>query len=205
MFDQDSYQRFLDRYQDSVPPPWDTGTVPPEVVALVTGPDAPPPGRALDVGCGTGTNSVYLAQHGWQVTGVDFIPLALDRARARAAAASLDEARVRFVAADISDPGFLPDHPPVSFWLDIGCLHSLQPSDQPTYAEHAHRLIAPGGRLLLYAFCPYLRLRDGRPRGVDPATVEDSFRPAFAIERVQHGFEANANDRASAWYWLRRR
>ncbi len=55
--------------------PWDTGISPPELVAVVEGDQALPPGKALDLGCGTGTNSIYLAQHGWDVSGVD-LPLA---------------------------------------------------------------------------------------------------------------------------------
>ncbi|TMK17193.1 MAG: methyltransferase domain-containing protein [Actinobacteria bacterium] len=54
--------------------PWDTGVTPPEVVDLIEGPAAVAAGRALDLGCGTGTNVRYLAQHGWEATGVDAVP-----------------------------------------------------------------------------------------------------------------------------------
>ncbi len=57
--------------------PWDQGVIRPELIEVVDGPDALPVGRALDIGCGTGTQSIYLAQHGWQVTGVDFVRKAL--------------------------------------------------------------------------------------------------------------------------------
>ncbi len=62
-------------------PPWDTGIPPPEVVAYAA---RHPAGRALDIGCGTGASSVYLAQAGWRVTGIDFVALAIRRARQRA-------------------------------------------------------------------------------------------------------------------------
>ena len=64
-------------------PPWDTEITPPEVVELVEG-EGPSPGRALDLGCGTGTNCVYLARHGWEVVGVDFSVLAIRPARRKA-------------------------------------------------------------------------------------------------------------------------
>ncbi len=60
------------------------------------GDDALPAGSALDLGCGTGDSSIYLAQHGWKVTGVDFVPKALEKARAKAAAAgAVDQLRPR--------------------------------------------------------------------------------------------------------------
>ena len=63
--------------------PWDTGVTPPEVVDLIEGPDALPAGRALDLGCGTGTNVAYLAEHGWDATGVEADRRALDAAEHR--------------------------------------------------------------------------------------------------------------------------
>ncbi|TEU17501.1 MAG: methyltransferase domain-containing protein, partial [Anaerolineales bacterium] len=56
-------------------PPWDTEVTPPEVVELIEG-EGLSPGRALDLGCGTGTNCIYLVRHGWEVVGVDFSLLA---------------------------------------------------------------------------------------------------------------------------------
>ena len=68
--------------------PWEHEPLVP-LVELIAGPDALPPGRMLDVGCGTGGDAIYAALHGWQVTGVDAVPLALDRARRSAQAAGV--------------------------------------------------------------------------------------------------------------------
>ena len=57
------------------------------------------PGTALDLGCGTGDNSIYLAKHGWQVTGVDYVAKPLDKARAKAAA---NKVAVNFAQADVT-------------------------------------------------------------------------------------------------------
>jgi SAM-dependent methyltransferase len=79
--------------------PWDGHPLSTKLRELVEGTDTLLPGSALDVGCGTGDASIYLAQHGWQVTGVDFTPKALDKARAKARAAGVT---VNFVHADVT-------------------------------------------------------------------------------------------------------
>jgi Methyltransferase domain len=63
---------------------WRRATPPAELVELVEGPSALAVGRALDLGCGTGTDTIYLARHGWDVTAVDMVPKALAIARRNA-------------------------------------------------------------------------------------------------------------------------
>src|ERR1044071_7415465 len=72
-----------DSYASGEPLPWDTGTPDPMLVEMIES-RAIPPGRALEVGCGTGTNAIYLAQHGFEVIGIDVAPLAVEQARAKA-------------------------------------------------------------------------------------------------------------------------
>ena len=69
--------------------PWELRPVIPAWRRITDGPDALPPGRALDVGCGTGRDACYLAGRGWQVTGVDIVAAAIGRARRRAAASGV--------------------------------------------------------------------------------------------------------------------
>ena len=71
---------------------WRRPTPPADLVALVEGPSALPAGRALDLGCGTGTDAIYLAIHGWDITGVDAVPKALATARRDASAAGVARA-----------------------------------------------------------------------------------------------------------------
>ena len=124
-------------------PPWDTEVTPPEVVELVEG-EGLPPGRALDLGCGTGTNCIYLARHGWEVVGVDFSVLAVYQARRKARRAGVD---CQFYRGDVTDLAFLAD--PFDLALDIGCLHSLPPEGGERYAAEVARLVRPGGLYLL--------------------------------------------------------
>jgi 2-polyprenyl-3-methyl-5-hydroxy-6-metoxy-1,4-benzoquinol methylase len=84
-------------------------------------------GSALEVGCGTGDCSIYLAQHGWKVTGVDFVAKALDKARAKAVAADVS---VNFVQADVthlSQAGIGADFQLI---VDNGCLHNMSDGDR---------------------------------------------------------------------------
>lgn len=200
--DRSRYERFLAAYRQAEPPRWDTGIVPPEVRALVEGPDPLPAGRALDVGCGTGVSAVYLAGRGWRVTGVDWVAAALKQARARARAAGLGQAQIRFVRADAGAPDFLPGHPAVDLWLDIGCLHGLAEPARLRYAHHAARLVTAGGLLRLYAWRRHAD-KDGPP-GLDPGDVAHLFAPAFDLLDVALSRDTAGEERRAAWYALRR-
>jgi SAM-dependent methyltransferase len=175
-------------------PPWDTEVTPPEVAELIEGGELAP-GRALDLGCGTGTNCIYLARHGWEVVGVDFSILAIRRARRKARWAGGD---CQFYRGDVTDLAFLAD--PFDLALDIGCLHSLPPESWGRYAAEVARLVRPSGLYLLYAFTP--RPDQSAPRGVAPEEVRSLFASAFTLEREEGGEDLSGP--RSAWYWLRR-
>jgi hypothetical protein len=76
-----------ERYRDG-DRPWDTGQPSAELQQVVSR-HAIRPCRALDIGCGTGTNCVWLAQQGFDVTGIDVAPLAIEQANCRAQAAGV--------------------------------------------------------------------------------------------------------------------
>ena len=80
--------------------PWDTGITPPEMVsALESGNVAI--GRALDLGCGTGTNAIYLARHGFEVTAIDISRRAISLAKRKIRSAQLTD-RVRVERGDVT-------------------------------------------------------------------------------------------------------
>lgn len=125
-------------------PPWDTNQSPPELLAFIQN---HPPGRALDLGCGTGTNAIELARHGWQVTGVDFINQALEKARMKAEQSAV---QVTFLQDDVTR--LIDVQAYFDLILDIGCFHSIRQKDRVRYLENIYRLLAEGGTYLLYAF-----------------------------------------------------
>jgi SAM-dependent methyltransferase len=169
-------------------PPWDTGVTPPELERFVA---SHPPGRALDLGCGTGTNVVYLAQHGWSVVGVDFAARAIAKARRRARDAGIAD-RCTFEVGDVTR---LAVTGPFDLALDIGCLHSIPVGGRAGYASGLARVVRPGGTYLLYAFAP-----GGPATGLTAEDVRAAFADAFEIVSTEEG-----KGWPSAWYTLVRR
>ncbi|MEK6226202.1 MAG: class I SAM-dependent methyltransferase [Chloroflexota bacterium] len=165
---------------------WDTGVTPPELERFV---GSHPPGRALDLGCGTGTNVVYLARHGWEAVGVDFAGRAIAKARRRARDAGV---RATFLVGDVTH---LAAEGPFDLALDLGCLHAIPVSGRAGYAVGLARVVRPGGTYLLYAFAP-----DGPTFGFTTEDVRATFADSFDIVDVEQG-----KGRPSAWYTLVRR
>jgi SAM-dependent methyltransferase len=134
---------------------WDRGVPTSDLVELVEGASPSPPGRALDIGCGTGTDSIYLAEHGWDVTGVDMVPRALAIARRKAAAAGVTP---RFVEGDVTRLRDFGVGGGYALLLDFGCFHTIPPDQRDAYVESVSEAAAPGSTLLLFGFARPPRL-----------------------------------------------
>jgi SAM-dependent methyltransferase len=148
--------------------PWEQDEPISDLAELVAGPNALPPGRALDIGCGTGRNAVYCARRGWQVTGIDDVARALQRARQHIDDAGQD---VRLIHGDIAGmPEVGRDY---SLLLDIGCLHGLNKAQLGRAVTSISRAAAPGATLLMFAIAP------GAPKpapiGIEPDDIQDLF------------------------------
>lgn len=126
--------------------PWDTGITPPEVVSLVES-GAVERGWALDLGCGSGVTSRYLAAHGFRVVGLDLSHFALSRGKRAAEAADLAS---YFVRASVADLSFLRMSATVA--VDVGCFHSLPPEARTAYVRTLADHLVLGGHYLLYTF-----------------------------------------------------
>lgn len=149
--------------------PWEHEPLAP-LVELIEGSDALPPGKMLDVGCGTGGDAIYAALHGWQVTAVDAVARALDRARRSARAAG---AQVRFLQADITRAGPVEVGAGYTLLWDGGCLHGLTPAQRQRAAATMTDAAAAAATLLIFAFGP--GHRGPAPRGIDPAQIHALF------------------------------
>ena len=149
--------------------PWDGHPLAQSLRGLVEGDAALSPGTALDLGCGTGDNCIYLAKHGWQVTGVDFVAKALDKARAKAEA---NKVNVNFARADVTRLSAEGVGSGFALIVDNGCLHGMSAEDRDAYVREVTAVAAPDARLLLVEFVPGASL--GVP-GIEPDDVKRRF------------------------------
>jgi cyclopropane fatty-acyl-phospholipid synthase-like methyltransferase len=180
--------------------PWDTGIPPPELVAVVEGNEHLPPGKALDLGCGTGTNVIYMLQHGWNATGVDFVPRAINQAKRKASVAGVSP---QFLVGDVTRLTELGLGSDSDLLLDLGCLHSIPDERRDAYVKGATAVARPGATMLL--FCFVRREPEPRrvgPRGVARGEVAQRFARGWEILNEQAGQPMLGMD--AAWYRLQR-
>lgn len=157
--------------------PWDDHPLARGLRELVEGNGSPAlsPATALDLGCGTGDNSIYLAQHGWQVTGVDFTPKALQKARAKADANNVS---VTFVHADVTRLSSTGVGSGFTLIVDNGCIHGMSDHDRVAYAREVTAVTTPDARLLIVAFTPGAVFG---VRGIEQTGVERLFSPGWML------------------------
>jgi SAM-dependent methyltransferase len=184
-------------------PPWETGQ-PSAELARVLAEERITPCRVIELGCGSGINAVWLAQQGFNVTGVDLTPLAIERARRRAADAGMS---VRFVLGDVLN---LPaEKDPFPFFFDRGCYHAVRQIDAAAYVQSLQRVTAPGALGLILTG----NAREPSPPGQGPPVVSAEelhaeLEPAFQIVHLREfRFDVHTNEERGplAWScWLRR-
>jgi SAM-dependent methyltransferase len=166
-------------------PPWDTGISPLELMEYI---QSHPPGRALDMGCGTGTNVITLAKHGWQATGVDFAIPAVRNARKKASEAGVE---VDFYIDDVTRLEHISGE--FDLVLDMGCFHSLSSDGRQKYMHKLTRVLAPSGAFLVYVF---FKDTDEEGAGVSEADLK-KLEESLELEWRQNGTERGR--RPSAW------
>lgn len=170
--------------------PWDSGMPPPELVEWVVGPAALAPGRALDIGCGTGTNCKYLLDHRWEVTGVDFVPRAIVAAKQKAPGATL-------LVGDVTKLGELGVTGAFDLMLDLGCFHSIPELRRDAYVREVAQVAAPAATLLMFAF--------GEKGPGTPAAPEAEIRRRFSGDFDLAEVRPGAPFRKQTWYRLLRK
>jgi SAM-dependent methyltransferase len=179
--------------------PWELGVREPLRTLVEDGRLQPQPGdRAIDLGCGTGAMSVYLAQNGWTTTGVDFSPVARRKAAERAADAGVD---LTILPGDLTADTIPGAEGPFELLLDWGTLDDFKGQQRRRMAALMTRLAAPAARCFLYCFFAPL---DELPRisfsgpsrlspSIQPGEMEELFGDDWAIEHL-HEFDSQRQE-----------
>ncbi|GIV18318.1 MAG: hypothetical protein KatS3mg023_0069 [Armatimonadota bacterium] len=141
-------QRWQQRYRESPPQqmPWHREQ-PAETLVEAVRRGLLPKGITIDLGCGTGTDLIYLAQQGYRVIGVDIAIEPLRFARERIRQAGLD---IPLLQADARSLPFRDAT--IDLICDSGCFHSFAPEIRPMYARSVARVLKPGGILFMREF-----------------------------------------------------
>lgn len=192
-----SHPSWNDSYASGEPLPWDTGTPDPLLVAMIQS-HAIKPGRTLEVGCGFGTNAIYLADHGFDVVGIDVAPVAIENARARA------HGRCRFETLDFLNeaaPG-----PPFQFVFDRGCFHTFdEEGERVRFAQNVAGVLVTAGIWLSLIGSTEGPRRDGGPPRRSAREVMNAIEPALEILELRSGEFSVRGEELKAWLCLSRK
>jgi len=164
----------------------------------------PPYGPALDLGCGSGIWGIELAKRGWDVTGVDIVDRALERARERVRQKGVE---VRLVKGDVTDLATTQVGAGFKLVLDTGTFHGLSGAQREAMGREVGAVAADDATVLLLAWAP--KRRGPLPRGASRAEIEAAFPGWNVADAGPTGFEApkpvellmRPDER---WYRLRR-
>lgn len=186
--------------------PWDIG--PRRGRVDLVGSGRLQPCRAIDLGSGMASNCIYLAEHGFEVTGVDYAVSAVERGRRMAEEAGV---HAEFIIDDLTTLQHVQG--PYDLLVDYGTLDDLVPRNRDLYVENVVPLTRPGGLFLLYTFEWQLRRWERLlmkmsifgAMAMEPGEVENRFGEYFEIEKVSEVINPANWPRGEFWSLMTRR
>ncbi len=158
--------------------PWDSGQVSLELQRYLRSCSSPP-NRALELGCGTGTNAVFLAKHCQHVTAVDCSRIALEQAKKKADAAGVT---VEWIANDVQWFGVGLE--PFDFVFDRGCYHCCRRVDLEGYLTTHRNVTRPGSMFLCLCGNAHAPTEEGPPK-VSEQELRSEFEGLYEIVRLE--------------------
>ncbi len=168
-------QLFEQMYQGQAP--WDTGRPQPVIVQLAeTGQIR---GSVLDVGCGTGENLLYLATRGHEAWGLDFVPVAIERAKAKAAERGIE---VHFIVGNALELGKLGRQ--FDTVIDCGLFHTFADEERPAFVQGLGHVLRPGGLLHILCFSDEEPGTEG-PRRISQREIRDAFHDGWKVQQIE--------------------
>jgi len=166
---------FAGMYAEGIPP-WQIDRPQPEVIQLIEQGKFESP--VLDLGCGTGDNTIELARHGLLVKGLDAVPEALERARKKTEQAGLKQSP-EFVLGDalhLAESGLK-----ARTVLDCALFHTFSDEERREYIRGLEAVLSPGGRLHILSFSE-LETRQPGPRRLSLSEITESFGTGWRVE-----------------------
>jgi ubiquinone/menaquinone biosynthesis C-methylase UbiE len=166
---------FAGMYAEGIPP-WQIDRPQPEVIRLIEQGKFESP--VLDLGCGTGDNTIELARHGLVVKGLDAVPEALERARKKTEQAGLKQSP-EFVLGDalrLAESGLK-----ARTVLDCALFHTFSDEERGEYIRGLEAVLSLGGRLHILSFSE-LETRQPGPRRLSLSEITGSFGKGWRVE-----------------------
>jgi len=165
---------------------WTDNRIPTELKELVK---VYNPKTSLELGCGLGIFSSFMASQGIKATGVDFSSVAIEKAKKRITNNIL---KPNYIVGDVINLAIINEQFDVSY--DVGCFHCLNDDGQQKYVSEIYRLLKPGAVHLIWAL-------DSSPSGIklSPNYIAKQFENNFQLEKSTFSRRRIA---ASHWYWL---
>jgi len=162
-------------------PPWDIGHPQPAFQALIENGETRP-GRALDIGCGTGDNAIMLAMSGCDVTGIDLARDAISNAKTKAIECHV---KVNFVIGNVLQMERLFMEDEFDIVIDSGLFHVVTDEERPVFARQVHRVLKTGGKYFMLCFSDREPGEYELPRRVSKTEIESTFSPLFNIVYIK--------------------
>jgi 2-polyprenyl-3-methyl-5-hydroxy-6-metoxy-1,4-benzoquinol methylase len=161
-----------------------------------------PPCKTLEVGCGTGSNAIWLAQNKFDVTGIDFSSLAIEKAKTKSQKQGVE---IQFLVKDFFEPA--KGEADFDLIFDRGCFHSFEEKeDRITFAENVSLHLKEGGRWFSIIGNADAGPRDTGPPRRSALDIITAVEPCFEIVFLVSGrFDSSREKPARCWKCLMRK
>jgi SAM-dependent methyltransferase len=192
-------ERWQERYENGNTP-WDSGQPDGNLVVFVEN-NVIDPSKTLEVGCGTGTNSLYLAEKGFEVTGVDISDIAVEKAIKKAKA---DGVSCKFLVENFMEKTVGEDF---LFVYDRGCFHTMESDEERLgYALKVHEHLTDDGHWLSVMGSSDDAPRETGPPMLSAKNIVDAVEKHFEILSLTTGeIDTDRKESPKAWICLMKR
>jgi SAM-dependent methyltransferase len=165
-------------------PPWDIGRPQGEIIRLAE--DGEIRGAILDAGCGTGENALFLANLGYEVTGIDAAGVAIRKAKEKSRERRVPVVFLEWDALEISRLGKR-----FETVIDCGLFHVFSDEERPLYVDGLGSILSPGGILRMLCFSE-MEPGDWGPRRVTQREIREAFDRGWKVDSIREArFETN--------------